>query len=79
MSSPEDLASGSSALRSPTDWRLLARCCSSSSSSAISPSRRRRIELVEEDVDPVAACREHAADSFESLSSSEVVMEKVES
>lgn len=79
VSNPEvDAASvASTATISPTDWRLLARCCSSSSSSAISPSLRRRIELVEEDVDPEAACREHAEASFESLSSAAVAMEKV--
>ena len=42
---------------------------SSSSSSAISTSRRRRNELVDDDVEPDAACREQAAESFVSLSS----------
>ena len=43
--------------------------CSSSASSAISINLRRRKELVEDDVDPEAVCREHAADSLVSLSS----------
>lgn len=64
-------------LMSAMDWRLLARCCSSSSSSAISPSLRRRIELVEDEVDPEAAWREQAADNFVSLSSLAVVMENM--
>jgi len=41
----------------------------SSSSSAISISLLRRKELVDEEVDPEAACKEQAAESFVSLSS----------
>jgi hypothetical protein len=48
----------------------------SSSSSAISINLRRRSELVEDDVDPDAAWREQAADSFVSLSSFGVAIEK---
>jgi len=49
---------------------------SSSSSSAISISRRRRNELVDEDVEPEAACKEQAADSFVSFSSFASLIEK---
>lgn len=47
-----------------------------SSSSAISISRRRCMELVEEDVDLVAVCSEQAAESVESLSSRDELMGK---
>jgi len=50
---------------------------SSSSSSAISINRRLRRELVDEDVDPEAVCREQAAESSGSRSSFEVEMEKM--
>ena len=56
---------------------LLLALCSSSSSSAISINRLRRSELVEEDVDPEAACSEHAADNLVSLSSLAAAMENV--
>lgn len=42
---------------------------SSSASSAISMRRRLRNELVDEDVEPDAVCREHAAERVVSLSS----------
>jgi hypothetical protein len=58
------------------DWRFLSRS-SSSSSSVISTKRLRRIELVEEDVEPEAAWSEQAADSLVSLSSFASAMEKV--
>jgi len=45
--------------------------CSSSASSAISISRRLRRELVEDDVDPDAVCKEHAAESVVSRRSFE--------
>lgn len=47
---------------------------SSSASSAISINRLRRKELVDEDVDPDAVCREHAAERVVSRSSFAVVM-----
>lgn len=47
---------------------------SSFSSSAISMRRRLRSELVDDDVEPDAVCREHAADRAESLSSLDEVM-----
>lgn len=50
---------------------------SSSASSAISISRRLRSELVEEEVDPDAVCKEHAAESVVSRSSFDVLIEKV--
>jgi hypothetical protein len=59
-----------------TDWRFLSRS-SSSSSSAISIKRLRRSELVEEDVEPDAACSEQAAESLVSLSSFGSAIEKV--
>ena len=75
---PEAPGSGvlgrSSSLR--TDWRFLSRS-SSSSSSAISIRRLRRNELVEEDVEPDAACKEQAAESLVSLSSLASEIEKV--
>ena len=49
---------------------------SSSSSSAISTNRRRRNELVEEDVEPDAACKEQAAESLVSFSSFASLIEK---
>lgn len=49
---------------------------SSSASSAISIRRRLRKELVEEDVDPEAVCREHAAERDVSRSSLAFVMGK---
>jgi rRNA processing protein Krr1/Pno1 len=57
------------------DCRFLS-LLSSSSSSAISINLRRRSELVEEEVDPEAACKEQAAESFVSLSSLGFDMEK---
>ncbi|OLN82726.1 hypothetical protein CCHL11_08762, partial [Colletotrichum chlorophyti] len=60
----------------PRDFLLLA-LCSSSSSSAISINRLLRKELVEEEVEPDAACREQAADSLVSLSSFAVAIENV--
>ncbi|CCF44117.1 hypothetical protein CH063_13620 [Colletotrichum higginsianum] len=65
----------STKLSGPTDFRLLA-LCSSSSSSAISISRLLRKELVEDEVEPEAACREQAADNLVSLRSLAVAMEK---
>lgn len=65
----------SSTRLSPVDFRLLA-LCSSSSSSAISINRLRLKELVEDEVDPDAACKEHAADSLVSLSSFAEAIEK---
>lgn len=56
------------------DWRLVL--LSSSSSSAISTKRRLRKELVDDDVEPDAVCREHAAESSRSRSSLAVVMGK---
>lgn len=50
---------------------LLARF-SSSASSAISIKRRLRRELVDEDVEPDAVCKEHAAESVVSRSSFDV-------
>lgn len=47
---------------------------SSSSSSAISINLLLRSESVEDDVEPVAVCNEHAADSSVSLSSLAVVI-----
>lgn len=55
----------------PTDRRFDDRCSSTSSSSAISTNRRRR-ELVEDAVDPDAACKEQAADNFVSFNSAAV-------
>jgi hypothetical protein len=54
---------------------LLARW-SSSASSAISMRRRLRRELVDEEVDPDAVCREHAAERVVSRSSFEVATGK---
>ncbi|KAL4414616.1 hypothetical protein CABS03_05555 [Colletotrichum abscissum] len=65
----------SSTRLSPVDFRLLA-LCSSSSSSAISINRLRLKELVEDEVDPDAACKEQAADSLVSLSSFAEAIEK---
>ena len=50
---------------------------SSSSSSVISTNRLRRSELVDEDVEPDAACNEHAAESLVSLSSLASVISKM--
>lgn len=50
---------------------------SSSASSAISIKRLRRSELVEEEVEPEAVCREQAAESVVSRNSFDVVMGKV--
>lgn len=47
---------------------------SSFSSSAISIRRRLRSELVEEEVEPDAVCKEQAADRVESFSSLDEVM-----
>lgn len=55
----------------PTDCRFDDRCSSTSSSSAISINRRLR-ELVEDAVDPDAACKEQAADSLVSFNSAAV-------
>jgi len=49
---------------------------SSSASSAISINLRLLRELVDEEVDPEAVCREHAADSVLSFNSLDVVMGK---
>lgn len=55
----------------PMDCRFDERCSSTSSSSAISINRRLR-ELVEDAVDPDAACNEQAAESFVSFNSAAV-------
>jgi hypothetical protein len=72
-SSPSDDVGRSSSLTVDCRFRSLS---PSSSSSAISINRRRRSELVEEDVDPEAACKEQAADSVVSLSSLGSAIEK---
>lgn len=56
---------------------LLLALCSSSSSSAISIKRLRRKELVDDEVEPDAACSEQAAESLVSLSSLELAMENM--
>lgn len=66
---------GRSSSDSSRDCRLGDRW-SSSSSSAISPSRRLR-ELTDDAVDPDAACKEQAADSFVSLNSLAVEISKM--
>lgn len=73
FSGPSDDVGRSSSLT--VDCRFLS-LSPSSSSSAISINRLRRSELVEEEVDPEAACKEQAAESFVSLSSLELAMEK---
>jgi hypothetical protein len=70
---PSDDLGRSSSLTTDCLFRSLS---PSSSSSAISIKRLRRSELVEEDVEPDAACKEHAAESLVSLSSFGSVMEK---
>ena len=57
------------------DWRLAL--FSSSSSSAISIKRRLRKELVDDDVEPEAVCKEHAAESCGSRSSLAAVISKI--
>lgn len=58
------------------DCRFRSRC-SSSSSSAISINRLRRSELVDDEVEPEAACSEQAAESLASLRSFALAISKV--
>jgi len=68
--------SAGGAFSSMTTDCLFARC-SSSSSSVISIKRRLRSELVDEEVEPEAVCKEQAAESFESLRSFAFVSSKM--
>ena len=77
ISGAERLAGRDEVFSSWTMDCLLVARCSSSSSSAISINLRLRRELVDDEVDPEAACNEQAAESLVSFSSLASAMSNV--